>query len=95
MTEKKRIDWSAAEGEPVQPVNLFVAQSSPNTYILTLGFIAPPIILDSEDQDRVDAMKSIPARFVARVLLSPADMRELSNVLLTNLAKREKHEAKK
>ena len=95
MDGKKNIDWSGTDGEPVQPVNLFVAQASPHEYVLTLGFIAPPIILNSDDQDRVDAMKSIPARVVARVLLSPAGMRELADVLSNLIAAREKGEAKK
>ena len=92
MAGKLKVDWSAAEGEPVQPVNAFVAQASPHDHVLTLGFIAPPIILDSDDRDRVKAMGSIPARFVARVLLTPAGMRELAKVLSKNIAL---HEAKK
>ena len=95
MAGKLKVDWSAAEGEPVQPVNAFVAQASAHDHVLTLGFIVPPIVLDSDDRDRVEAMESIPARFVARVLLTPVGMRELANVLSKNIAVREEREAKK
>ena len=95
MNGKLRIDWSAAEGEPVRPVTHFVAQAGQHDYILTLGFIAPPIILDSDDQDRVKAMENIPVNVVARVLLTPAGMRALADVLLENIAARKERETKK
>ena len=89
MDGKVKIDWSAAFGEPVRPVNQFVAQAGPHEHILTLGFIAPPIVLDSDDQERVKAMKSIPVDVVARILLTPAGMRELAGVLIKHLEKSE------
>ena len=92
MDGKIRIDWSAAYGEPIRPVNQFVAQAGPHEHILTLGFIAPPIILDPDDQERVKAMKSIPVDVVARILLTPAGMRQLANVLSENIAQSEAKE---
>ena len=86
---KAKIDWSAAYGEPIRPVNQFVAQAGPHGHILTLGFIAPPIVLDLDDQERVKAMKSIPVDVVARILLTPVVMRELADVLSKHIAKSE------
>ena len=85
-----QIDWSAADGVPVQPANQFVAQATPNDHVLNLGFIAPPIVLTPDDQERVAAMKSIPVRVIARIQLTPGAMRELIGVLSKNLAIREK-----
>lgn len=84
------IDWSAADGEPVQPANQFVAQMGPDAHILNLGFISLPIILDPGDRARISAIKSIPVRVVARVLLTPTNMRELREVLSTHIEKFEK-----
>ena len=92
MAGKLKIDWSEAKGEPVHPVNMFVAQAIPHDHVLTLGFIAPPIVLDSDDQE---AMESIPVHIVSRVLLTQAGIRELADILLRNIALREEHEVKK
>lgn len=89
MDTKVKIDWSAAYGEPIRPVNQYVVQAGPHEHILTLGFIAPPIVLDLDDQERFKAMKSIPVDVVARILLTPAAMRELAGVLSKHIAKSE------
>ena len=89
MDGKVKIDWSAADGEPIRPVNQFVVQAGPHEHILTFGFIALPIVLDPDDQERVKAMKNIRVDVVARILLTPGGMRELADVLSKNIALRE------
>lgn len=84
------VDWSAAEAVNVQPVNVFVAQAAPSHHLLSLGFVAPPIIVSPQDAQRAKSLKRIPAQVVARVVLTPDDMRDLVKVLSGNIAAREK-----
>ena len=88
--KKLRVDWSAAQDEPAQPANVFVAQATPEFHVLNIGFVAPPVVLDDVDKQRARNMKRIPARLVARVVLTPEHMRQLVQVLSDNIASREK-----
>lgn len=84
-----RVDWSKAQDEPVQPVNVFAAQASPHYHLLSLGFLAPPIAIEQAATQRSGEM-SMSARIVARILLTPEDMRQLVRVLSDNIETREK-----
>ena len=84
------VDWSGAKEVNVQPVNVFVAQAAPSHHVLNLGFVAPPIIVSPEDQQRAKSLKRVPAHVVARVVLTPDDMRDLVKVLSDNIAARDK-----
>ena len=90
MERKVKGDWSTADKVPVRPVNQFIAQTGPHDHILNLGFVAPPVVLNPENQE-----PSIPVDVVARVLLTPAKMRELAAVLADSIELREKHKAQK
>jgi hypothetical protein len=84
-----RVDWSKAEEEPVQAVNVFAAQANPHYHLLSLGFLAPPVNVDLADVQGAGEL-SIAARVVARILLTPEDMRQLVKILSDNIASREK-----
>jgi hypothetical protein len=84
-----RVDWSKAEEEPVQAVNVFAAQANPQYHLLNLGFLAPPVTIDQGDVQGAGEL-SIAARVVARILLTPEDMRQLVKILSDNIASREK-----
>ena len=84
------VDWSAASNEPVQLANVFAAQANAEYHVLNIGFAAPPVIATEGDRQRAHAMEHIPARIVARVVLSPGDIRQLVKVLSGNIASRER-----
>jgi hypothetical protein len=85
-----RVDWSKAQDEPVQPVNVFAAQASPHYHLLSLGFLAPPIFAVEQPATQRSGEMSMSARIVARILLTPEDMRQLVRVLSDNIETREK-----
>ena len=85
-----RVDWSGAQKEPVQPVNVFAAQATPDFHVLNIGFVAPPVVVDEEDVRRAQRSRNVPPDIVARVLLTPEHMNQLVKVLLDNIASREK-----
>ena len=87
---KLGVDWSAADEEPAQAVNVFAAQATPHSHLLYLGFVAPPVIVDDADMQRAGKLKRLPARIVARVVLTPADMRKLVKILSDNIESHEK-----
>ena len=85
-----RVDWTGASGEPVQAVNVFAAQASRDFHVLNLGFVAPPVIVDQVDAQRIKQLKSIPPHIVARILLAPEQMTQLVKVLSENIESRKK-----
>ena len=85
-----RADWSGAEDEPVQVVNMFAAQANPNHHVVNFGFVAPPVVVDSIDLERARELKSLPVRVVARLFLTPTDMQQLVKILSDNIQAREK-----
>lgn len=87
---KLGVDWSAAEQEPAQAVNVFAAQATQHSHLLYLGFVAPPVIIDDADMQRASSLKRLPARIVARVVLTPSDMRKLVKILSENIESHEK-----
>ena len=84
-----RVDWSKADEEPVQAVNVFAAQANPHYHLLNLGFLALPVTVDEADVKHPGGL-TIPARVVARILLTPEDTRQLVKILSDNIATREK-----
>ena len=84
------VDWSAANDKPVQLANVFAAQANAEFHVLNIGFAAPPVIATEVDRQRAHAMKYIPAQIIARVVLSPGDVRQLVKVLSGNITSREK-----
>ena len=75
-----RLDWSDAESMAVQLANIFIVQAGPDSHVLNLGFVAPPLE-DGQDTVRVHV--------VARVLLTPETAATLVNGLAENLRRRE------
>ena len=84
------MDWSAAKAVAVQATNVFAAQAHNEYHVLNLGFAAPPVIIDQADLQRVNKLKRLPAHVVARVLLTPTDMRKLAKVLSDNIKSHER-----
>ena len=87
------VDWSNAQDEPVQPVNVFAAQAAPQYHLVSFGFLAPPIAVDPAAKQPSGELRLSP-RIVARVLLTPEDMRQLVKVLSDNIETRGERQVK-
>ena len=77
-----------ADDTPILYVNQFVVQHQQNEFIITVGQIAPPMLLGTEEQQRQQAKQIayVPVKVVARLALTKARLKELISVLETNLA---------
>ena len=84
------VDWSAAADAPAQIVNVFAVQANQHFHVLNLGFAAPPVLVSEADMQRASKLTSLPAQSVARIVLTPADLRKLVKVLSDNIETREK-----
>jgi len=69
----------------------FVAQHTPNEFVLSFYEVCPPVLLGSSEENRqqLEEMGYIAASCVARLILSPSGMRELIGVLEANLERYE------
>jgi len=67
--------WEETDSVPAMGCNMFMIQSLPHEFLLVFGYAAPPLATRLED------VRSIPAKVVARVMLSPARIHELASVL--------------
>jgi len=79
--------WVDLDAVSVEMANQFVSQFEPDQFILTVGQVAPPMIIGSEEE-RLEQLRRIsyaPVRTLARVSMSPARMRELVSVLQQSL----------
>lgn len=91
-----RVAWIGVDETPIQFVNQVLAQFSENEFIVTLGQIAPPVMLGDEQERReqAESLEYIPVTPVARLALTPAGMRDLVQVLSSNLETYEGKEAR-
>jgi hypothetical protein len=81
------IVYVGVEDEPILLANQFVIQHQQNEFILTIGQIAPPILLGTE-QERMEQAKQVayvPVNVVGRFTFTRERLVELLQVLQTNL----------
>lgn len=84
-SELVELDWSEANGMNVEPVNVFVVQAGPDSHILNLGFVTPPVYVGSQREP----LTRVHVHVVGRVLLTPESVRALVKGLADNVQKRE------
>jgi hypothetical protein len=77
-------DWSSAESMAVQPVNMFVVQAGPDSHVLNLGFVAPPL--------HGEGLERVPVHAVARIMLTPSTVAALLAGLAENVRRREEQQ---
>ena len=94
MAEKNRtseefkvpLRWEIPDDMDILWASNFTAQHSTREFILTFFQVSPPILLEPT-QEAIDAIarEGLRAKAVARIALTPAALKELINVLQTNL----------
>lgn len=65
--------------------NVFLIQQTPHEFILTFGIATPPIFATPPTPEQVAAIRSIPAKALGRVAMSPGRVVELLQLLQQQL----------
>jgi hypothetical protein len=79
--------WSGWETTPLQFANQFILQHNGPDVFLTVGSLAPPVLVGSQDEMRAqaEAMSHVPAQIIARLVLSVEGTQQLAGALNTHL----------
>jgi hypothetical protein len=75
--------WVGLDDVPIMFANQFVIQGAGSELTLTIGQLAPPMLLGSEDERRqqAEAISYIPVKPLSRVSLTTERLAELIDVL--------------
>lgn len=78
----------------IQPLftNNAVVQHDQQHFAISFYEVWPPLILGETDEDKLEyfqAVDHVDAKCVAKIVMSPADLRDLIDALTENLAKHE------
>ncbi|MBI3360733.1 MAG: DUF3467 domain-containing protein [Chloroflexi bacterium] len=94
MEEKKRtvvtkgrpvpLKWTGVDDVPVNFANNILIQHTDHEFIVTFGYIQPPIVLTESDADSIN---SVACLAVARIAVSPTRMPEILRALSENYEK--------
>jgi hypothetical protein len=86
--------WVGLDEAPIQFANQFAMQGIENELILTIGQIAPPMLLgtDEERRQQIEALSYVPVKTVCRVSFTPERLGELIDVLTQHRNKRGQRE---
>lgn len=88
--------WTGAEDQTVEYANAFLSQIDNGGFVLTVGQIAPPIVLPGSPEEMEKQARSIPyiqCKTLHKFSLTPSKMRELVAILNENLDNFEKMNA--
>lgn len=78
--------WVGLDEAPILLANQFVMQGDNDEFVLTIGQLAPPVLLGSLDDRRqqAEAIAYVGVKPLARVSLTSERLRELIEVLTTH-----------
>jgi hypothetical protein len=88
--KKVRINHVFSEGMQSNFVSHLVAQHQIDHFVLSFFELWPPLILGDTDEEMrraLNAVDSVDARCVARIIVTPNKMREFIAVMADNLAR--------
>ncbi len=89
MAEKQiPLVWVGIEDVPILFANQFVSQFQETEFLLTIGQVAPPLILEPMTDEALARMGPVPVRPIARFAITPAAFEQLVDVLQRNLEHR-------
>ena len=87
-SEAIEVDWSEADDMAVEPANTFILQAGPDSNVLNLGYVTPPV-----------GQKAPPTRVrvhvVGRVLLTPETTEALMKGLANSLRDHQEYRAQR
>jgi len=85
------VTWVGIDELAAVSANQFVSQFTKDLFLVTFGQLSPPVLLgtSSEKEERLSELDFVAIRPVTRVALTHTGMRELVQVLQTNLQRYE------
>lgn len=89
--------YVGAEDVPILYANQFVSQFQADEFILTVGQVAPPILLgdESEQREQAERLSYVPVKVVARLAFTRQRLDEMLTLLKANLAAYDKDREQK
>lgn len=84
-----RMDWRVADGYPVSYANEFMVQIVRDEFILTLGQLAPPGIVNPTREEIEAFPKTISPMVVARIAVTPGSLKRFIELLQRQLGRYE------
>lgn len=75
--------WIGIDEAPISLLNQFLVQKQDEEYIITLGSVAPPVLLGSEEERReqISRVRFVPVRVLGRFGMTDQRMHEFLKVL--------------
>lgn len=78
------VEWIGLEETPVVFCNSFFCQHQQGEFVLTLGFANAPVFMKPPTPEEIEAIKSVKAKPMLRIALTPERLVELMGVLELN-----------
>ena len=78
------VAWEDLEKSPLLYSNIQMVQHSFDEFIISFGHVQPPIIEAKTKKKEMESIKSVPARVAVRIVISPARMKSLIDILEEN-----------
>lgn len=91
------IAYVGFDDQPIQLANSFLVQVNQDEVILSVGQLAPPILLGTPDEvrEQAEGVAFVPNKIVARFGMTVTRARELADLLISQVAVHEKQAKKK
>ena len=76
-----RLDWRVADEHPISFANHFMVQIAEDEFILTLGQLAPPALVNPTREDIEALPETISPKVVSRIVVTPRALRRFIKLL--------------
>ncbi len=81
-----QVDWTGVDELPVMASNVFLIQQTGQEFILSFGSAVPPLFQGPPTPEQLKELKSIKAKPIIRMSLTPGRIVELLGLLQQQLA---------
>ena len=78
------LKWDGLEDYPIQFTNQMLVQNVSNEFVLTFGYMTPPVFLQPPTDEEVSSIDSLPVKPIVRLSMTPDRMLELIKVSQEN-----------
>ncbi|MCY3544015.1 MAG: hypothetical protein OXH22_08235 [Chloroflexi bacterium] len=78
------LEWVGIEDVPIQFSNQMLVQHVNNEFVLTFGYMTPPVFLNPTNEEEIASIEDVPIKPIARLGMTPDRMLELIKALQEN-----------
>ena len=78
------LEWDGVEDSPIQFTNQALVQHIDNEFVLTFGYMTPPIFLNPPSEEEMYSIDSLSVKPIVRLGMTPDRMLELIKLLQEN-----------